>query len=123
MGVVPTMWFVAGRASQVRGGLMNVLLLKIFGALGMAGQTSRDRAGLQETGRLTGMRVMADSAIFLRSGMLHLGIGNLLGLLLVAHPAGGLHVLLCQHDFTVLGRGMAIVAILRLKRIVLKRLH
>ena len=69
------------------------------------------------------MRIMADSAILLRSGMLHLGIGNLLGLLLMAHPAGGLHVLLSQHYFAVLGRGMAIVAFFALKRIVLERLH
>ena len=89
----------------------------------MAGQACRHGAGLQEARRLAGVRVVADGAILLRSRVRHLGGGDLLGLLLVADPAGGLDVLLRQHHFAVLGRLMAVVALLVFKRVVQERLH
>ena len=55
--------------------------------------------------------------------MLHLGRGDLLGHILVAHHAQGLHILLRQHNFAVLGRRMASVALLAFKRIVQEGLH
>ena len=117
------MRLVAGGASQVGGRLVHVLLLEILGSFGVAGQTRGHGAGLQEARRLAGVRVVADRAILLRSRVRHLGGGDLLGLLLVAHPAGGLDVLLRQHNFAVLGRLMAVVALLVFKRVVQERLH
>ena len=100
-----------------------MLLLELLGLIGVAGQARRHGAGLQEARRLAGMRIVAVRAIALRSRVLHLGRGDLLGHLLVAHHAQGLHVLLRQHYFAVLGGRMASVALLAFKRVVQERLH
>ena len=123
MRIVAAVRFVAGGAAQVGGRLVHVLLLEILGPLGVAGQARGHGAGLQEARRLPAVRIVADRAIVLRSRVLHLGGGNLLGLLLVADHAGGLHVLLRQHHLAVLGRLMAVVALLVFKRVVQERLH
>jgi len=102
---------------------VQVLFLGLLGLVGVAGQAHRDWVGLHEARSFAGVRVMAIGAITLGSRVLNLCRGDLLRLIVVAHHAQGLHILLRQHYLPFFGRLMAGVALLTLKGVVQERLH
>src|SRR4051812_7610737 len=105
--VVSTMRLVAGCATLHECGLVQNCFLHLLGLIAMAGEASLHWIRLQESRRLSGMRVMARDAIALRARMLYLRRFNLLGLLVVARYTERARVVVGQYNFSVLRRLVA----------------
>ena len=97
--------------------------LHLLRLIAVASQARLHRIWLQETGTLASVRVVAGSAITLRSRMLNFGFFDFLCLFGVAGHAYRLRVGLRQNDLAVLRRRVTAVAHLVFERIVHERLH
>jgi len=89
---------------------MQVRLLHLVTLFGVAGEACVHRIGLNESRSRTRMWIMAGRAIALRSGMLHFGFFNLLGLLAMAGDANCFWFGLGEDDLAVLCRQVAGIA-------------
>jgi len=114
---------VAGRASLLEGWLMEDFLVLLLGLIHVTIQANVDAIRLRKRARLAGVRVMAVGAIALRSGMLELGLLDLVRLIGVAANAKVFHLRLRQNDFSVLGRFVTDFAELFAKRRMRESLH
>ncbi len=116
MLVLSTVRLVASGTSLLKCGLMEVRFFCLISLVGMASQAGADGIRLEEARRLASMRIMASYALALSSGMLHLGLVDMLRLIAVAGDAESFRVSVGQNDFAVFRRRVAGVATLVGKR-------
>ena len=114
---------MASRASLLEGRLMKDSLVLLVGLIHVTIQANVDPIRLWKRARLAGVRVMTVGAIALRSGMLELGLLDLVRLIGMAANAKVFHFRLRQHDFSVLGCFVTDFAELFAKRRMCESLH
>ena len=85
--VRPPVWLVADRTTLLESRLVGMSFLALFRQVRMAGQADGYWIGLQKGRGSSRMRVVADRAITLRAGVLHLRRLDLLGLVRMARDA------------------------------------
>ena len=117
------MRFVAGCATGFECRLVQVRLLHLLRLIAVARETGSNGIRLQETWRLSGVRVMAGSAVALRTRMLNSGFLNLFCLLAMAGNANRSRVGLRQDNLAVLRWLMAGIAHFVFERVVCKGLQ
>src|SRR4029077_18239154 len=81
--------------------LVQVRLLELIGLVGVAGQASAGRVGLQESRSAPGVRIVTGEALSLCARMRHPGFFDFLGLISVAGDAQRLAVRVRQDNFSV----------------------
>src|SRR5271165_2229659 len=112
MVILAAVRLVTGCATLAKGRLMKHVLLRLFGLIAMATQADIHRVRFRKSWLPAGMRAMAVGAVARRSRMLHLCFFDKFSLVRMASHAQRLHIGLRKHDFPVLGRSVAGVALL-----------
>src|SRR5271166_6254089 len=106
------MRLVTRRAPLAKGGLMQNMLLGLFGLIAVTTQANIHRIRLGKPWLPAGVRAVAVGAIAGRSWMLHLCLLDEFRLIGVAGNAQRFCVGLREHHFSVFGRSVANIALL-----------